>query len=177
MTEPPVIRRLVHRLSGRPLIQNNARGELVEEMVAMALEPEWQLCGGDWGSHDLERTDGLRIQVKQSAARQSWHEEDSKPSRGNLSIASKEGRWADDGSWIYEAGRNAEIFVLGWHPVTDPSADHRAADQWQFYVIAEHRLPQQSSIALSTLQTLSDAVTVRNLAHRVREVAALGLAR
>ena len=39
-------------------------------MVAVALEPEWGLCGDDWGSCDLHQRAGpLRIQVKQSAAR------------------------------------------------------------------------------------------------------------
>jgi len=57
--------RLAQRLLGTPLIRNSIRGELVEEMVAVALEPEWALCGGDWGSCDLGQVDGpLRIQVK-----------------------------------------------------------------------------------------------------------------
>ena len=62
--------RLANRLLGTPLIRNDIRGELVEEMVAVALDPEWQLCGGDWGPCDLKQADGpLRIQVKQSATR------------------------------------------------------------------------------------------------------------
>ena len=57
--------RLARRLLGTPLIRNSIRGELVEEMVALALEPEWQLCAGDWAAFDLKQTDGpLRIQVK-----------------------------------------------------------------------------------------------------------------
>ena len=36
-------------------------------MVAVALEPEWQLCAGDWAAFDLIQIDGpLRIQVKAS---------------------------------------------------------------------------------------------------------------
>ena len=57
--------RLANRLLGTPLIRNDIRGELVEEMVAVALEPEWQLCAGDWAAFGLKQTDGpLRIQVK-----------------------------------------------------------------------------------------------------------------
>ena len=57
--------RLANRLLGTPLIRNDIRGELVEEMVAVALEPEWQLCAGDWAAVDLKQADGpLRIQVK-----------------------------------------------------------------------------------------------------------------
>ena len=39
--------RLAQRLLGTPLIRNSIRGELVEEKVAVALEPEWQLCAGN----------------------------------------------------------------------------------------------------------------------------------
>ena len=57
--------RLAQRLLGTPLIRNDIRGELVEEMVEMALEPEWRLCAGDWAAFGLKQTDGpLRIQVK-----------------------------------------------------------------------------------------------------------------
>ena len=76
----PLITRLTNRLSGSPLLRNSIRGELVEEMVAQALEPEWTLCADDWGACDLKQVANLkpvgrplRIQVKQSAARQSWH--------------------------------------------------------------------------------------------------------
>lgn len=62
--------RLDHRLFGPPILRNSIRGELVEETVAIALEPEWALCADDWGACDLAQVDGpLRIQVKQSAAR------------------------------------------------------------------------------------------------------------
>lgn len=65
------MQRLAQRLYGTPIIRNSARGELVEEIVAMALEPDWLLCSGDWGGCDLVYpASGLRMQVKQSAARQ-----------------------------------------------------------------------------------------------------------
>ena len=73
-----LITRLTRRLFGSPLLRNSIRGELVEEMVAQALEPEWALCADDWGACDLKQVSGpLRIQVKQSAARQSWHADNS----------------------------------------------------------------------------------------------------
>lgn len=64
----PITTRLAERLLGSPLIRNSIRGELVEEMVAVALEPEWRHCAGDWAAFDLKQADGpLGIQVKQSA--------------------------------------------------------------------------------------------------------------
>ena len=117
MSKSPLIDRLAARLFGRSLVQNSFRGELVEEIVAMALEPEWQPCGGDWASCDLVRqADGLRIQVKQSAARQSWHGPGSPRARPTYSIAHKTGRW-EGACWIEERSRNADIFIFGWHPV------------------------------------------------------------
>lgn len=61
------------RLFGQPILNNVVRGEVVEEMCLMALEPAWRHAGGDYGAWDLEHPKtGLRIQIKQSAARQSW---------------------------------------------------------------------------------------------------------
>ena len=61
--------RLAQRLLDTPLIRNSIRGELVEERIAVALEPEWQHCAGDWAAFELKQAAGpLRIQVKQSAA-------------------------------------------------------------------------------------------------------------
>ena len=105
------------------------------------MEPEWGLCAGDSGACDLAQRGGpLRIQVKQSAVRQSWHADDSPPPRPCFSIAHKTGRYEGQ-AWIAERNRNADIFVFGWHDRTDPAADHRDPAQWQFFVVAETDLP------------------------------------
>lgn len=163
--------RLAQRLLGTPLIRNSIRGELVEEMVAVALEPEWGLCGGDWGACDLKQVDGLlRIQVKQSAARQSWHGDASPPPRPTFSIATKTGRY-EGPTWIPEPGRNAEIFIFAWHPVTDATADHRDPAQWLFFVVAERVLPTQKTISLSALRPLTDPVPFADLRRQVEALA------
>ena len=163
--------RLAERLFGSPVIRNDLRGELVEEMVAVALEPGWTLCGGDWAAFDLKQVAGpLRIQVKQSAARQSWHAVMSPTPRPCFSIATKTGRW-EGATWIAEPGRNADLFIFGWHPVTDISADHRDPAQWQFYVIAEALLPAQESISLAVLKRLTGPVDFEGLRARVHVVA------
>lgn len=162
-----LIARLTDRLFGAPLLRNSIRGELVEEMVAMALEPEWSLCAGDWGACDLMQVGGpLRIQVKQSAARQSWHAEDSPPPRPRFSIAHKIGRYEGQ-SWIVGRSRNAELFVFGWHPVTDGTADHRDPAQWIFFIVPEPDLPAQKSISLAALERLAEPVRIEQLADAV----------
>ena len=154
---PPIVQRLAQRLYGSPIVRNSARGELVEEIVATALESDWQLTG-DWGECDLKHPSGLRIQVKQSAARQSWHRSGDKPSRGHFMTAYKTGRYEDDGSWIAQHSRNADIFIFAWHPLTDDSADHRDAMQWRFFIVAEANLPQQASLSLARLRKLAPEV-------------------
>jgi hypothetical protein len=172
-TDPPeAVKRLASRLYGAPIVRNSARGELVEEIVAMALEPEWRLCG-DWSECDLKHRSGLRLQVKQSAARQSWYTTGSVPSRGSFRMAYKTGRYLEDGNtWVNERSRNADIFVFAWHPGLDETSDHRSPEQWRFFVIAERDLPPRASISLSTLRTIADEVAFAVLADAVEAVAA-----
>lgn len=165
-------KRLTERLYGSPLVRNDVRGELVEEIVATALEPEWQLCSGDWGACDLiDTASNLRIQVKQSAARQTWHKADARAPRPCFSIKEKTGRWEQGDRWVEERSRNAEIFIFAWHPVADKTADHRDPRQWQFFVIAERDLPAQKSISLSRIRQLAIPVSFDELVPAVREVA------
>ena len=72
----------------------------------MALEPEWEHCAGDWAAFDFrERRSGLRIQVKQSAARQSWHKDRCPPARPRFSIAEKTAAGTRaTGGWPSRAG-------------------------------------------------------------------------
>lgn len=169
MNSAAVIDRLTHRLFGSPLLRNSIRGEVVEEIVAMALEPEWELCAGDWASCDLRHPGtGLRIQVKQSAARQSWHSDEPPPARPRFSIAEKTGRWDEGDKWVAEPGRNADIFIFAWHPIADETADHRDPEQWLFYVVREDRLPPQKSISLAAIRALADPVPFDRLAEAVR---------
>lgn len=153
--DPELTDRLLAALVGRPMVSNAFRGTLVEAMLAGVLAPEWQWQADGWGSYDFAGPDGRGLEVKQSAARQDWHDAQSKPNRGRFDIASRTGRWDGD-LWIAEPGRAAAVYVFAWHPELDPAiADHRDAGQWQFHVVAAHRLPAQRSIALSGIQALS----------------------
>lgn len=48
---------------GKPLVTNVLRGQIVEAMVAIVLEPDWQWCGADYAPCDFERPDGWRLEV------------------------------------------------------------------------------------------------------------------
>jgi hypothetical protein len=129
----------------------------------MALEPEWELCGEDWGACDLRhRASKARVQVKQSAARQSWHGEGVRPAKPRFSIAEKTGRW-EGNVWIAEPGRNADVFVFCWHPITDTSADHRDPRQWLFYIVDAAALPARKSISLAAITGLTDPTSYEML--------------
>jgi len=139
-----LIERLGHRLFGEPLVMNVYRGELVEEICLMGLEPDWRHVGGDYGHCDLVHAQtGLEMQIKQSAALQSWGLSKTAP---RFSIAYKTGKWIDGNNWRKGRSRNADIFTFAWHPQTDHAADHRDPEQWEYYLVAERALPQQDSI-------------------------------
>ena len=157
-----LISRLTNRLFGTAIITNVVRGEIAEEIIAMALEPEWEHCGGDYASCDLRhRVSSQGIQVKQAAALQTWG---STKSAARFSIVHKTGAWDNKAAlWIPGRSRNADIFIFGWHPRTDDETDHRNADQWRFFVVAENALPEQKSIGLTALQKLATPVGHKEL--------------
>lgn len=147
------IDRLVQRLYGQPIIRNVLRGELVEQFVLDALGSGWQPAG-DYEAWDVESEDGkYRIQVKQSAARQSWAEVDCKPSNARFSIKISRS-WTEEDGWNQPAKRHANYYILAWHPLVGIDADHRDATQWEFCILPSSALPDQASISLQMARSL-----------------------
>lgn len=144
---------------------NVLRGQIVEAMVALVLEPDWQWCGADYAPCDFERPDGLRLEVKQSAARQSWVT--GKPSHAVFDVAARTGRNEISG-WVEEIGRAAQIYIFAHHPLFDETADHRDALQWNFYVVPTEKLPEVKRISLSRIKALACPVMISELADTVR---------
>ena len=154
-------------LFGAPLVINSFRGTLVEAMLAQVLEPDWRWCAADWASHDFENGDGARLEVKQSATLQSWHEGGFPPNRGRFDIASRKTRW-EGVRRIEEAGRYADLYVFAWHPVVDPAlADHRKPDQWLFHLVPSEDLPDQQSIALSRIQAIAPGISIGTVPSQI----------
>src|ERR1700743_516726 len=56
----------------QPTIHNKIRALFVEVIVGMAWPEVWRWCSGDWAAWDFEHDDGTRLEVKQSAAKQTW---------------------------------------------------------------------------------------------------------
>lgn len=163
-----VVSKVADAAFGRPLVTNVLRAQLVEAMIALVLEPAWHWCGADYAPCDFERPDGLRLEAKQSAARQSWRTD--KPSKAIFDVAARTGRNEAHG-WVVEHGRAAHIYVFAHHPIFDDTADHRDPTQWQFYVVPTAALPDVKQIALGTIKTIAEAVPISMLAEAVATVA------
>lgn len=148
------------------VMQNNLRGLYVETMVAELLGQGWQIAGGNWAGWDIEHDDGTRVEVKQSAARQTW----SSPSTGatppSFSIRTPQYVW--QGAEVSPArGRPAHLYVFAWHDGASASADHRVPAQWQFFVVQSSLLPDQKSIGLNPLRRLAAPVCSDDLRRTV----------
>jgi hypothetical protein len=122
------------------LIQNNLRSIIVEAVVAKALGSAWRWSSADWAPYDFEGPNGIRLEVKQSAAQQTW----STPIRPLYDIAARKGFFVqgpDGSAWTARAGRNADIYVFARNEVVGEQADHRDPAQWRFYVVPAHGRP------------------------------------
>jgi hypothetical protein len=160
--------RLTRALFSKPLIVNSFRGIVVEAIIALALEPEWQWMADGWGEVDFRNSDGVGLEVKQSAALQNWHEIGAKPCSPRFDIAARTGYWDANSRWHDKPGRNADVYVFAWNPETDRAmCDHRDPAQWEFYVIAARDLPLQKSIGLAGLATRTEPVSFGNLKRAV----------
>ena len=138
----------------KALLNNVHRADYVEAMIVLALDERWLLISRDWdwAPWDLERDDGVRLEVKQSAAQQSWKTHDPQANR-SFDIAQRNGYWDQESRWHDGRARYADIYLFAWHPELDRNiADHRCASQWRFFVIPEHQLPAQKSISLNSLK-------------------------
>ena len=148
---------LIRERYDQRIMSNLIRPHYVEFMVGAALDGEWRVISADWAGWDLEHTGGARVEIKQSAALQTWtgrQSLDGRTTRGCFDVRRRTGYWTDNGArWIASDGRCADLFIFAWHPVTDrASADQRDPWQWQFHVVLERDLPAQKTISLTTIK-------------------------
>lgn len=155
-----IISQIASELYDQPIMSNLARPPYVERMVARVLGCDWQHVGSGWNGWDVEhKPSGARLEVKQSARRQSWTESGKFKANDapRFDIRHRSGQYAADGkTWIEGDVRPADIYVFAWHSRFDPieSVDHRIPEQWQFFVLAEQKLPKIKSIGLGSLNHL-----------------------
>ena len=168
-----IIAELATDLFDRPVMSNLVRPLYVERLVARALGAPWKHVGGDWAGWDLQCATGARLEVKQSAVRQTWTDGPGgrcRPTAASFDIAWRTGHWADAGSrWVSGACRPADVYVFAHHAVFDiQQVDQRDPGQWTFYVLPECRLPAtQRTVGLAWLRTNSAAVAFAALNEAV----------
>jgi hypothetical protein len=107
---------------GDRLISNIYRGLVAEIIVGAAIGSDWKICSGDWRGWDFEHPCGLRLEVKQSAARQTWTGT-RKATVPIFDIRVRTG-YFDGADWVPDLRRFAHIYVFAHHPIMDESADH-----------------------------------------------------
>ena len=151
----------------KPLVTNVYRSVIVEAIISTVLV-EWDWCSSDYSSYDFRHPDGTRLEVKQSALKQSWNH--NAPSRPSWDIKPRTGCWENGTTWIKGIGRNAEIYVFGLHSLINEIADHRIAEQWRFFVIPTSNLPDTQRISEKRLRELAKPVDVFELSHAVADV-------
>lgn len=168
-----IITSIVDDLFDKPIMGNLYRPHYVERMIHCALGDDFRLMSADWAGWDLESSDGLRIEVKQSAARQSWTDRPSlggRPTKGDFDIEPRKGFWAEGGSrWIDQPGRHADLYIFAWHPIHDPEiADHRKPEQWCFFVVPTSKLPPgQKRISRTVVEREWPVITFPELRNEV----------
>jgi hypothetical protein len=129
------------------------------------LGADWKICSGDWRGWDFEHRDGCRLEVKQSAARQTWTGTRT-ATKPIFDIRARSG-YFEGADWVADPRRFAEIYVFAYHPILDETADHCDPRQWCFHVILSNRLPSAKSISLAKVALLSEQVGWENLREAV----------
>jgi hypothetical protein len=156
-----IARRLAALLFDQPLIQNQFRSAFIEAMIEPHLARDgWLYCGANWSGWDFEHKLGTRLELKQSAAWQTWDPFKQaasglppKPGPGIFDIAPRTG-WFDAAGavWTKEPGRPAHLYVFAWNGQYGDAADHRDAGQWEFFIVPTAALPQQKTLSLRRLR-------------------------
>lgn len=132
--------KIIEKMYSGKVLNNSHRGDLVEAMLLIALENDWNFVGLGWHPWDLEGiVDGkrIRIQVKQLATQQLW----GKTKKCQVSFGwSKSKPWYFDeynpGVEIENEGWFCDIFVIGLHLEENLEvADQLDINQWKFLVI------------------------------------------
>ena len=168
-----ILSAIVRRYDG-PLMTDDHRQDYAVCLIGELLAPDWSAPwerGYDLAPWHLDHPSGARMEIGQSARR---HPRDA--GRAVLTgsprfrLAAPDSYWTEDGELDPSPGRIAEIHVLAWHEEgREALADHRAPEQWKFYVLPSKRLrARRRDIGLMEVEELVDAVGFKSLAAAVQ---------
>lgn len=160
-----IIDDIVRELYQTGVLSNLTRPLYIEKLLVRLLGNEWRHVGGDWSGWDVENVRSkARLEVKQSAARQTWTDgpdRKGKPTNPIFDIDERSGYFIDGSKWVASPGRPADLYVFAWNQKFLPKeeVDHTDPEQWEFYILAESQLPKgQKTIGLNSLKRLHPIV-------------------
>jgi hypothetical protein len=121
---------------------NNARGHLVEYLVAKALDDPSPVRV-EWGPYDVEGADGTRLEVKAAGRLQSWAlKRLSKPSWSFKSVRASR-VWSEErGEYVeVDPADRVHVWVFALQTAEEPALyDPLDLAQWEFRVVPHRRL-------------------------------------
>lgn len=147
---------------------NTVRPMVAEFLVAKALGAGHR-PRVEWDSHDVETSDGLRIEVKSSAYLQAWRQS----SLSRIVLSGLTARtWNPATDYSDARSYNADGYVFALHTATEHSAyDALDTRQREFWVLPVDVVAEtgKRSLGLDTVRSMGGpAVPYRDLAERVR---------
>ena len=152
------------------VMSNVHRSEYVEAIVALALRDSGWTRMEPWDAWDCEHESGARLEVKQSAAAQSWWSERSySPPRFDIAPRTRYWDYEKD-RWVFETGCHAHVYVFAWHGEPRQTADQRDPAGWEFSVVPEPDLPAQKTIGLTAIRGLTSPCEIEDLTAEVVEM-------
>lgn len=124
------------------LRMNNARGYLVEYLVARALNDPARIRV-EWGPFDVQAADGTRVEVKTAGRLQSWALR--KPSTSTWSFKSVRADrvWSEPvGDYVpIDPADRVHVWVFALQTAIDPGQyDPLSVEQWEFRVVPHRQL-------------------------------------
>ncbi len=149
--------------SSSNLLDNTLRGTFGEYLVALAIGDgdAFALRTEPWANWDLQTEDGIKIEVKTTGLRQTWHADESQEvSTPRWDIAEKR-MDAQGKGYVGEPKRWAKVYVFALHKGRNLDiCSVIDVAQWVFWVVATKNLPGQKSIGKSTLKKIQGAKEV-----------------
>ncbi len=124
------------------LRMNNARGYLVEFLVAKALDDPSPIRV-EWGPYDARGADGTLVEIKATGRLQSWATKNPSTPTWSFKSVRASSVWAEDlGNYVpVEPHARVHVWIFALQTATDPDLyDPLDLDQWEFRVVPHLRL-------------------------------------
>ena len=151
--------------SGSDLLSNAERGVLAEFLVATALGAAGK-PRIEWAAHDVKTKEGVRVEVKSAAYRQSWKQDTGTVPKISFSISKSKQSWCRETNTTTKHDppkRVSDVYVfcvLGTRQEFENKIEPNPlnTDEWKFYVLdtasIDCKKGDQKRIGLNPLKAL-----------------------